>query len=197
MRRLRTVLALGMLIIFGYLASPFLTAYRIREAIRSGDTATLTSMVEWPAVRRSLKQSLATEPASGGDGATSSGLKPSLWQRIRMAAATRVTDTLIDHYLTPDRLPAFFAYLQSWRATQRPTLAAPPMALAGTRLEDSKLDHLVGFLRRVKRAAFLSLSRVEIEIADRSSPRRSYVGTLEWQGYGWKLVGIRIASSSL
>jgi hypothetical protein len=186
-----------MLIVFGYLTSPFLTAYQIREAIRSGDTATLAGMVEWSAVRQSLKQSLATEHASVGEGTTSSRLKPSLWQRIKMATATRVTDTLIDHYLTPEGLPTLFVYLQAWRATQRASPSAPPRALAGARLEDSSLDHLVSFLRRMKRATFLSFSRVEIEIADRSTPQRSYVGTLEWHRYGWKLVGIRIASSSL
>jgi hypothetical protein len=193
---LKIVLALGIIIVFGYLTSPFLTAYRIREAIRSGDAGTLTSKVEWPAVRQSLKQSLAIERASDGDSVASSGHKPSLWHRIKVAAATRLTDSLIDHYLTPDRLPALFVHLRAWRAPQGPEHATSPMALAGTRLEDSRLDHLVSFLRRVKRATFLSLSRVEIEIADRSTPRRSYVGTLEWQGYGWKLVGIRIVSSS-
>ncbi|HTW69104.1 MAG TPA: DUF2939 domain-containing protein [Acetobacteraceae bacterium] len=55
----------------GYAASPYVTLYRLDRAIRTGDSATLQRLVDWPAVREGIKEdicdSLAGEPAQAID----------------------------------------------------------------------------------------------------------------------------------
>jgi hypothetical protein len=40
----------------GYAAWPYVTLYRLGQAIRSGDAATLQTLVDWPSVREGIKE---------------------------------------------------------------------------------------------------------------------------------------------
>ena len=53
-------------------------------------------------------------------------------------------------------------------------------------------ERFVRFWQRVKRAEYQSLTRVELEIADRRVPERRYVGTMEFRGIGWKLTQLQV-----
>ncbi len=47
-----------LLVAGAYAVYPYVTLYRLGEAIRHGDAATLQSMVDWPAVREGIKEDI-------------------------------------------------------------------------------------------------------------------------------------------
>lgn len=199
MRRLLLGLALLTGIAGSYAATPLVTAWRIQEAMRSGDVAALRSSVDWPSVRHSLKISL--EESRGvlieianatGDG------RPSLWQRVKRAAMPYFSGSLIDRYVTAERAPRLFALGQTWRKRVKPTLglAEPPSVLAGTSLEGTSLDRSLSLMRRVRSYRMQSPTRVEIAIADRYRSGRSWLATLEFRNLAWRLTAVRVREAA-
>jgi hypothetical protein len=164
-----------------YLASPFWSAWSLREAIRTGDVPTLERKVDWERVRESLRQSLrAIQKGSPSE----PQITPSLWQRGKAAASALVVDRMVESYVTPAGLPILFARHQQLRGV---TGAAEPDAATRPWHE-----RVADFYRRVKRAEFQTPARVEIEVADRYAAERRYIGVLELTGFEWKLTGLRI-----
>jgi hypothetical protein len=178
-----------------FIASPFLASWELRQAIRTGDTATLEKRVEWPSVRASLRQSFDEVQKAITELSDAAGVpKPSLWQRIVSATVPMLSGTVIDRYVTPAGLPQLYAWRETWRNTVRPTigLTEPPMALAGTTWEGTALDKVVTVLRRVDRAAFVSPTRVELELRDRYVNERSYRAVWQLKGWTWKLTELYV-----
>ncbi len=201
---MRLVVAVAMILaaVGSYLLTPFLSAYQIRQAIRSGDTGLLETLVEWPAVRDSLKTSLAEIERKKTEHATRHGIPaPSLWSRIKTAATAGVADRMIDQYVTASGV----VDMHNARATLKSVTGGnvtPPAgaeALAGDALDptadpvgENAVSRFVRFWSRVKRAEFKSASLIELEVADRKVPERRYVGTMEFRGLGWKLTKLEI-----
>ncbi len=172
-----------------YVASPFISVWMLREAIRQGDTVTLERKVHWPSVRESVKASLAEPPRRDSAGVE---IKPSLWRRATGAVKSAALDRFVDRYVTPEGLPRLFGYRESARtaAAMATASAAPAPASAPWQ------QRLADLYARVKRAEFQTPTRVEIEIADRSVADRRYVSVLELVGLEWKLTGLRIISAA-
>lgn len=178
-----------------YIIWPIYTALQIREAIRAGDTATLTRKIEWPSVRTSLKASMSAEALAALETAPGAP-KPNLWQRIKATVKPAVASSAIDRYVTPEHFPVFLGYRRVWRGTTQPAIAPPeqPTVLAGTWLGGTSLERLVAFYGRIRRAVFHSLTRFELEVVDRHNTGRAYIGTLELKDWEWKLTGLIIAT---
>jgi hypothetical protein len=183
-----------------YLATPFVSAFQIRQAVRSGDVDLLENLVEWPQVRQSLKSSLATLDRAKRDNATKHGMpQPSLWERIKAAAMP--VDTLIERYVTPAGVVQMNAARQTWKSVTASASAATSSS-GHTLTADSvdpidqadlpRVQRFVRFYKQVKRAEFLSLTKIELEVADRKVPERRYVGTMEFRGIGWKLTDLQV-----
>ena len=90
-----------------YAIWPLASAFQIKQAIKTGDVATLERKVHWAPVRASLKASLAElSPAmqiSGDESRLAQGQRmPSIWSRIKAAAAPMLADRLIDTYVTAE-----------------------------------------------------------------------------------------------
>jgi Protein of unknown function (DUF2939) len=183
-----------LLIAAAYVAWPLYTVLTIREAMRSGDTATLAAKVEWDSVRASLKASMSAEALAALESEPGAP-KPTLWQRVKSTVAPTMAGTVIDRYVTPEYFPVYLGYRRIWRNTTQPALLAPdpPTALAGTFLDGTTIDRFVAFYARIRRAVFHSLTRIEIEVADRHRPDRSYTGMLELKGIEWKLTGLTVS----
>lgn len=106
-----------------YVASPYYAFWRFSVALQTHDPAALDSRVDFPSLRKSMKQQLNTRIAA---------LRPQNPKRQKMfdtlsdAFGSRVIDSLVDAYLTPDGLAAFLANpkLPSEPAPAAP--AAPP-----------------------------------------------------------------------
>jgi hypothetical protein len=169
----------------GYVLSPFVAAWTLREAIKASDTATLERKVIWSSVRTSLRASLASnakllpEVNEAGE-----RLKPTLWQRVKSAFGQSMLDRFVESYVTPEGLPKLFRYRTTWNGTVK-----------GETDEDDKLeffDRAKAFYRRLHRAEFSSPTRIEIEMLDKFDPDRRYVSVMELQGFEWKLAELRI-----
>ncbi len=72
----RPLLAACVIVALGYVAYPYVTLYRLGEAVHSGDAHTLKTLVNWPAVRQGIKhdiddsQTAATRDQLPGFGAS-------------------------------------------------------------------------------------------------------------------------------
>jgi len=61
------IIATVLLLAAGYAASPCLTLYRLHDAIRAGDTATVARLVDWDSVREGLDEQIADAAADVED----------------------------------------------------------------------------------------------------------------------------------
>lgn len=185
MVRIVAALLVLLLVGAGYVLSPFVAAWQLREAIKTSDTATLERKVIWSSVRTSLRASLAgnakllPEVSEAGE-----RLKPTLWQRVKTAFGQSMLDRFVESYVTPEGLPKLFRYRNKWNGTVK-----------GEVDEDDKLEFFErakAFYRRLHRAEFSSPTRIEIEMLDKFDPERRYVSVMELHGFEWKLAELRI-----
>ena len=168
----------------GYVASPFVAAYGLRQAIKTGDVATIARKIDWSGVRASLRDSIS-EHAQLKIAAVEAGraVPPTLWQRLKSAFGSSMLDRFIETYVTPEGLPKLYAAKHTWNedVRGRPNEDAMPWR-----------ERLKRFAARVKRAEFQGLARVEVEMADQFSDDRHYISVLALEGFEWKLVSLRV-----
>lgn len=183
MKRLLFKFVLLTLAAAGYIASPFYTAWSIREAVRNGDAAYLEHKIDWPSVRVTLAPTVGRLvldlPEPGHEPIT----KPGLWQRFKAYIGQGALNTAIESYVTPEGLTKLFNY----RKMYRDYVAGQP--------DESKLtvtDRMKRMWARVKRAEFTSFTNFEIDMADKHDPDRIYLGKLALEGFGWKLKELRV-----
>ena len=188
LRRLSLHTLLLSLVGVAYVVSPFVSMWNLREAIKRSDTPAIETRVEWPRVRESLRASLA-DHANLFPLATAAGEKvqPSIWQRVKGAFGATMLDRFIDTYVTPEGLPKLLDYRTMWRESVANDKPEPEAA--------TKLERVKQFWARIKRTEFQTLTRIEIEIADRNVSDRHYVSVMELDGLGWKLTGLRVTSA--
>lgn len=167
-----------------YIAYPFWSAWSLREAIKNRETATIERAIEWDSVRATLRESLARQAQLIPEvNAAGEAIKPTLWQRVKSTFGQSMLDRFIESYVTPEGLPQLFAY----RKTYREKIKGEPdeKTLAVT-------ERMRRFWSRVHRAEFQSLTRVEIEMADKDSPGRRVVSTFALSWLEWKLVALKV-----
>lgn len=194
-RRVSAVLVLALIVAGAYSVAPFLAMWQIREALRAGDVTTLERKVDWLSVRRSLKQSNGEIRAAIAEYSQASGIpKPGVWDRIKTAAAPFFADPLIDRYVTAEGAPQIYGWRETWRQKVRPAvgMGEPPTVLASTPLAGTGMDRAVSVARRVTRAAFVTPTRVEVEIRDRYKEDRRWKAVLALNGWSWQLTEVHI-----
>jgi hypothetical protein len=177
-----------------YLVWPIYAAVRIRDAMIAGDAPTLSARVDWDAVRGSLEASMSAEAMARLD-ADPDAPAPTTWQRVKRIIAPRLAaGGVVDRYATPEYLPVLLGYYRFWRGTVQPVLGPPepPTVLAGTLLAGSRVDRLASFLRRLRRADFISPITMVVEVQDKYTAGRHYTATLSFSGWDWKLTGLAI-----
>ncbi len=187
MRRIAVVFVFCLACLGGYLASPLVTAWSIKEAIESGDSAYLKHRVDWGPVKASLKASLGEmtlgpQPASSASGAEVK--KPGLWQRLKAGYTRYAVNGLVERYATPTGLPTLFSYGR----TVRHDIIGRTDPEKGMTFPEK----IVSNWARVERAEFLSPTRFAMEMRDKYDSSRIYQGVLVFEGLGWKLVDLRV-----
>jgi hypothetical protein len=184
MKRLLFKIGLLMLVLGAYIASPFVTAWSIREAARNGNATYLERAIDWPSVRETLKPTLSRIALNLPDPESQPVTAPGLWQRFKAYVGRGALETAIDSYITPEGLPQLFAL----RKAYRDNIAREP--------DEAQIYTIAERVQRawarVKRAEFTSLTTFEMDMADRHEPNRVYLGKLELTGLGWKLKELRI-----
>ena len=117
-----------------------------------------------------------------------SQIRPTLWQRIKSLFGNNMLDRFIAKYVTPEGLPKLYRYRQSIQSHRSKLGMSPP--------DPTWIGRVLRFLRRVKRAEFLDLTRIEIEMQDRFKAERHYLSTFDLVGLEWKLTSLRVISTN-
>lgn len=183
MKALLVKASLLMLLATAYIASPFVTVWSIREAVRNGDSTYLEHRIDWPSVRASLAPTISRIALNLPEAQASSQQGSGLWQRFKAYWGEGAVNRAIDSYITPEGLPQLFAV----RKAYRDYIAGQP--------DDSKIavsERIKRAWARVKRAEFTSLTTFEIDMIDKHDPDRMYLGKLAIDGFGWKLKELRV-----
>jgi hypothetical protein len=188
MKRILILVGVMTLLAGLYISSPFVAAWRMREAVKLGNVAYLTEKVDWEPVRASLKASikrhaiLAEEVAEHGK-----VTPPTMWQRVKLAFGQPMVDSFVDRYVTPTGLPQLYRMKSTYATTVR---GEPDETKFGL------WERMTRFAKRIKRAEFQSPTVVEIELADKVNAKRRYVSRMELVGAEWKLTGLEVKASS-
>src|SRR6478736_641599 len=109
MRLSRWVALICVVLLLAYAASPYFSFWRFRTALRSGDGAAISSRIDFPAVRASLKKQLVARFARATTGHKRwSNLGPTL------------IDTIVDAYVTPEGIEALLSNPEALKNLKAP-----------------------------------------------------------------------------
>jgi hypothetical protein len=109
MRLIRWLALVCVVLLLVYGASPYFSFWRFSVAIRSGDSAAISSRVDFPAVRASLKKQLIARFVHA-----TSGQKR--WANL----GPTLIDAIIDAYATPDGIAALISNPAALKNLQNP-----------------------------------------------------------------------------
>jgi hypothetical protein len=191
MRGKLAIFFVGLCMLAAYVAAPFVTAWSVREAVRTGDDAYLKAKIDWPRVKGTLKESMAVyalgPPADAERSAgvqIASAPRTGLWQRIKNAYGRRVVASMVDNMATPAGLSRLFTYRKAFNENVR--------GIPDERETYSLLERIQRSWKRVVRAEFLTPTRFAMEMRDKVVAHRSYAGILELEGLEWRLVHLEV-----
>ena len=184
MKSLFIKVALGVIVVTLYIASPFVSAWFIREAVRNGNSDYLAYAIEWPSVRETLKPSIARIALNLPDPEQNPAASNGFWQRLKTTVGQSAVDRIVDTYVTPEGLPQLFTLGKTYRNYTSSD--------AGEAKTTPLLERIERTWARVKRAEFTGFTTFEIDMADKHDPARIYLGKLKLTPVGWKLAELRI-----
>lgn len=168
-----------------YGAWPLYTAWSIKEAVKSGNSAYLTSHIDWAPVKVTLKESMTGMILPPVD--DTSNAKPprqGLWNSFKAYYSRTMVDHIVDRYANPSGLPQLFSY---GRTVRRGVLGRIDPD------EGKPLHHrIANAWARIDRAAFVTPVRFEIDLRDKFEPTRVYAGVLELKNLRWTLTQLRV-----
>lgn len=192
MRRLIPLLILPVLLATAYVASPFVAAWGLHEAVRTGDLETIERKIAWPSVRRTLRASIA-QHAELAPIVIRAGraVRPTLWQRVKRLFGASMLDRFIESRITPKGLHELYRERERRVMAARPTANTSAVEAATANVGDWR-SRARAFVQQIKRAEFLGLTRVAIEVADGDPSRRRFVGVLDLVGIQWTLTELHV-----
>lgn len=172
----------GVALVAAYLASPLFALNSLNAAAKTGDRAKLERLVDFPAVRGSLKAEL--KDAMARSVAEDPDLRDNPFSAFGQILMIGVIDKAVDAYATPEAISQMVA------ARRAPSRIAPaePSAQAVTVKPRPKAETEL-------RYSYENLDRFRATYRDRAKPDEPSFGlTLARQGlFRWKLVQIDIA----
>jgi hypothetical protein len=96
----KSILAVMFTVGASYAAYPYVTLYRLSQAVRTGDAAALQTLVDWPSVREGIKEDICDNVADDPAATVSGGKLPPFGASfVRGIAANAV-----DQRVTPEAL---------------------------------------------------------------------------------------------
>jgi hypothetical protein len=189
-RRLFAVVMVVGLFAGAYIALPFWTAWTIREAIKSNDSAYLQDKIVWTSVRATLKDSLQSYALAGHAGLDASidqPAKPSMWQRMKSYVGKGAVDRFVETTVTPTGMGAL---LGARKAYETNLAAAPDPAL-----RPPIWERMRRVWSKVTRAEFKSFDRFEMDMIDKTAPERTIACVLERRGLQWLMTELRVRAT--
>ena len=187
-RRLVFVSAVFAMLAGGYIATPILTAWTIREAIKAGDSEYLEDKIEWTSVRATLKDSLGKFAFGASGEMREAPASPTVWQRIKAYAGQGALDRFVETTVTPTGMSGLLGIRKVYQTKiVGEDLAERPHVLVRMRKVWS----------RVTRAEFKTMDRFEMDMIDKAAPERTIACVLERRGLWWKMTELRVKSTDL
>lgn len=168
--------AVAVLLLAAYALSPFLAIRELRTAANSGDRARLETLVDFPAVRDSLKSQISAKllQAMHDD----PDLKGNPLAALGALVAPAITDRVIDSVVTPDGLVSIIAQGKVARAESR--------SVSGSSPPPAHMQASYGYE---------GLNRFEVHLRRTDDPAVSVGLGLSRRGFvGWQLTRIDISS---
>jgi DUF2939 family protein len=98
MKLIRWIVLICVVLLLVYGASPYFSFWRFTVAVRSGDSAAISSRVDFPAIRASLKKQLAARFTHATTG-------HKRWNKL----GPTLIDAIVDAYATPDGIAALLS----------------------------------------------------------------------------------------
>ncbi len=178
-----------------YAASPFATAWTLKEAIKSGNVPVIDALVEWDSVRESLRRSMTAlaldrpmdfqAPPETSVTQSSNAPKAGLWSRVKGYFGTAAVERLINQYANAEGLPTLFTYGQTYKRYVV-GVEEPPKTLGN-------LTQRMGeFWSRLRHVEFVTPVAFEIEMADKFDPSRRFTGLFQLRDMRWKLTELYV-----
>lgn len=174
-------LALAVLLVVAYVASPLATLASLRSAARAGDRDRLEQLVDFPAVRTGLKAQLSAYLTAGMQ--SDPELHDNPFAALGAALLPAVMDRVVETYVTPEAI-----------ATMVKTAKAPPVPSADAGLNgeaaasgppsaaDPGLD---------THYSYVGLDRFRARLEDPAKPDAALTLVLERRGvFRWQLIRI-------
>lgn len=187
-KRILTGGAIGLVLavfVGAYFASPVLALHSLTEAAKAGDRAKLERLVDFTAVRDSLKSQLKTAMTRAFE--QDPELRDNPFAAFGQLLMVGVVDKAVDAFATPDAIALMVA------TSRAPTKISP--SEQGPRVETAK--------PRAKsdteiRYGYQGLDLFKATYRDKAKPEEPVFGlTLERQGlFRWKLVRIDLAPAT-
>ncbi len=175
-----------------YAASPFATAWVLRESIKDGNAATVDRLIEWDSVRITLRKSMINlaldrpmMTSLTDETPLMSRSELGLWQRFKGYMGTNAVDGLIDRYANAQGLPKLFTYGQAYRRIVKGEVE-PEKTLANLP------ERFWKFWSRIRHVEFLTPTVFEIEMEDKTDSTRRFTGVFEFQDWRWKLTELYV-----
>jgi hypothetical protein len=178
-----------------FAASPFATAWTLKEAIKAGNVPVINALVEWDSVRVSLRRSMTAlaldrpmdfqAPPETSLAQTSNAPKAGLWQRVKGYFGTAAVDRLINRYANAEGLPTLFTYGQAYKRYVK-GMDEPPKTL------DNLPERISAFWSRLRHVEFVTPTAFEIEMADKTDPTRRFTGLFQLRNMRWKLTELYV-----
>jgi len=125
--RFRWLALVCILLLLVYGASPYFSFWRFTAALRSDDSAALSSRMDFPAIRASLKKQLVARFAQRT-------ATPKWWNNL----GPTLIDTIIDAYVTPEGLAALISNPELLKNLRHPQEFRFPTGKTG---DWSKIKH--------------------------------------------------------
>ena len=109
MKLIRWLVIICVVFLLVYGASPYFSFWRFTTAVRSCDAAAISSRVDFPAVRASLKKQLLAHFAN-----------PTSAHKRRINLGPRLIDAIIDAYVTPEGIAALLSNPEALKNLKAP-----------------------------------------------------------------------------
>jgi hypothetical protein len=109
MRLIRRLLVICFVVLLAYAASPYFSFWRFTTAVRSHDAAGISSRVDFPAVRASLKRQLVARFAKQAS-------SHKRWSNL----GPTLIDAIVDAYVTPEGIAALLSNPEALKNLKTP-----------------------------------------------------------------------------
>ncbi|MCY1647753.1 DUF2939 domain-containing protein [Caulobacter sp. SL161] len=187
-KRILTGGAIGLVVVAlvaAYFGSPVLALHSLTEAAKTGDRAKLERLVDFPAVRESLKSQLKGAMTQAFE--EDPELRDNPFAAFGQLLMVGVVDKAVDAYATPDAIAQMVA------TSRAPSKISP--SVQGTRVETGKPRDKSDTEIRY---GFQDLDHFKATYRDKAKPDEPVFGlTLERQGlFRWKLVRIDLSPAT-